>query len=61
MNDKQKTGGQNLCKSCKYAKDVFRESCFCAMYGIIFSNGKAACAGYEQIRKPENNGKRDSV
>ena len=52
---------QNLCKRCKYAKDVFRESCYCAMYGIIFSNGKRACEGYEQIRSNENDSRREEV
>ena len=43
----------NLCKGCEYAKDRFRESCYCTMYGIIITYGKEKCKGYEPMKKQE--------
>ena len=45
---------QNICNICRYAKDRFRESCYCTMYGIIISFGKVKCKGYEQVRQSED-------
>ena len=45
---------QNICNSCKWSKDRFRESCYCTMFGIIISYGRADCRGYEQIQKQES-------
>lgn len=44
----------NLCKKCQYAKDGFRDSCFCLEYGIIVTYGKTACNGYKFMRKTED-------
>ena len=42
---------KNICKSCVYAKNRFREACYCVKYGIIISYGKEACTGYYQDKK----------
>ena len=44
---------KNLCKGCEYAKDRFRDSCYCVMYGIIITYGKEKCKGYEPVKKQE--------
>ena len=45
-----------LCPSCKFAKDRFRESCYCVKYGIVIGYSKKECRGYklEQVRKHTN-------
>lgn len=45
---------ENLCKTCRWAKDKWHESCFCTYYGYIVSHGKSDCWGYE-IRKEDEN------
>ena len=44
---------EKLCKSCKWAKDKWHDSCYCAYYGFIFAKGKTDCWGYE--RKEDEN------
>lgn len=46
----------NLCKGCRFAKDRFRESCFCVQYGIIITYGKKTCKGYKPLRKQDIKG-----
>jgi len=41
-------GQQILCRDCKWAKDHFKESCYCVHYGYIVSKGKATCRGYKE-------------
>lgn len=45
---------QNLCKTCKWAKDKWNESCFCIYYGYIVSRGKNKCWGHEVNGKIDN-------
>lgn len=42
----------SLCADCKWAKDHFKESCYCTYYGYIRFRGRDDCWGYE---KGENN------
>ena len=52
------------CKSCVYARDRWRDSCYCTRYGVILYHGKRMCKGYEgmgvsepgEIREPKNGG-----
>ena len=44
---------QNICKSCRYSKDHFRESCYCVQYGFIVTYGKEKCKGYKPLTKKE--------
>ena len=56
--------GPPLCRSCVYAMDRWRESCYCTRFGIILYHVKRRCTSYEsmvfedpeQIRKQENGG-----
>ena len=47
-----------VCLSCKYAKNRFRESSFCVLYGYIIGYPKIDCRGYkrDKVQEPENNG-----
>ena len=41
----------NICKTCRNAKDRYKESCFCTQYGIIVTYGKEKCKGYKSYPK----------
>lgn len=43
----------NVCKECRFAKDRFRESCYCVQYGYIVTYGKTSCKGYKPLRKKD--------
>jgi hypothetical protein len=34
------------CLSCKYAKQRFKESCYCVKYGITIGYSKDSCRGW---------------
>ena len=36
-----------ICMKCRFARDRFRESCYCTKYGIIIGYSKKECRGYE--------------
>ena len=36
------------CLDCEYAKQKFRESCYCTQYGIIIGYSKRECKGYKK-------------
>jgi hypothetical protein len=46
----------SVCANCAYAKQKFRESCYCTHYGITIGYGKIDCRGWkrEQVSQPEN-------
>lgn len=44
-------GEKNICKTCRNAKDRYKEACFCTQYGIIVSYGKTNCKGYDPYTK----------
>ena len=37
-----------VCLDCEYAKQKFRESCYCTRYGIIIGYSKMECTGYKK-------------
>lgn len=37
-----------VCLNCHWAKQKFRESCYCARYGIIIGYSKMECTGYKK-------------
>ena len=43
----------NICKTCRNAKDKYKEACFCTQYGIIIGYGKEKCKGYKSYPKKE--------
>ena len=36
-----------VCISCRFARQQFRESCYCTKYGITIGYSKTECKGYE--------------
>ena len=44
------------CVDCEFARNKFRDSCYCVKYGITIGYHKVSCGGYvrEQVHEPEN-------
>ena len=38
----------SACTDCQYAKQKFRDSCYCTRYGIIIGYSKKDCKGWEK-------------
>ena len=42
------------CLDCYYARQKFRESCYCIRFGIIIGYSKKECSGYKKEEGYEN-------
>ena len=45
---------QKLCLSCEFARQRFKESCYCIKYGYIIGYPKEECRGWEREQIPQH-------
>ena len=56
-------GQPGICRKCRYAKDKFRDMCYCVKYGFIIGFTKNKCRGFEreQVREQKVGVGRENV